>query len=120
MVKRMKVPSIFSSRKDRASSWKWQPFEHLKSISLRYKDNMFKSPRSGLSNAVMTSSSCSSLSKSLSAVVDHENGGELVDMAVKALTSKRFFFLSRGVELFNRSKRVFIPPGVCGGSNRIQ
>ncbi|KAE8037383.1 hypothetical protein FH972_009972 [Carpinus fangiana] len=92
MVKRMNLPSIFRSRTAKASSWKWLPFEHLKSISLRYKDNMFKSPRSGLSNAVMTSSSCSSLSKSLSAVVDHENGGELVDMAVKALTSKRFFF----------------------------
>ncbi|XP_059430267.1 transcription repressor OFP13-like [Corylus avellana] len=92
MVKRMKLPSIFRSRKAKeAASWKWLPFEHLKSISLRYKDNMFKSHRSALSNVVMTSSSCSSLSKSLSAVVD-ENGGELVEMAVKALTSKRLFF----------------------------
>ncbi|XP_062171248.1 transcription repressor OFP13-like [Alnus glutinosa] len=75
MVKRLKLPSIFRSRKTKAS-WKWLPFQHLKSISsFRYKDSMMQ-----------LDSSCSQ-----AAVVD-ESGGELIEMAVKALTSKRLSF----------------------------
>ncbi|KAG7950496.1 hypothetical protein I3843_13G115900 [Carya illinoinensis] len=103
---RFKLPSIFKRRKAKLS-WKWSPFKHLKYISLiRAKETKFKiSPNSALSNAVKVAAALDSphawsqyskycFSEDLEL---EESGGELlVEMAVKALTSKRLSFEPAG------------------------
>lgn len=88
----MKLPSIFKSRKTKTSS-KWSPFKDIRTISFKAK-HMFKTANSFFSNAVkmvtMLDSSWSQ-SRCFSAVLE-DSGGELIEMAVKALRTKRLSF----------------------------
>lgn len=91
MLKMTKLPSIFKSRKTK-TSWKWSPFKHIRTISFKAK-HMFKT-NPFFSNAVkmvtMLDSSWSQ-SRCFSAVLE-DSGSELIEMAVKALRTKRLSF----------------------------
>ncbi|XP_040990953.1 transcription repressor OFP13-like [Juglans microcarpa x Juglans regia] len=103
MGRRFKLPSIFKCTRKAKSSWKWSPFKHLKYISFRAKETKFKRPNSALSNAVKVAEALDSpharsqYSKySFSAELEEYGGELMVEMAVKALTSKRLSFEPAG------------------------
>lgn len=102
MVKRLKLPSIFKCRKTKPS-WKWSPFKNLKYISFGAKETKFKNPNNtALSNDVKVAAvpdsqhAWSPYSKCFSAELEESGGQLMVEMAVKALTSKRLSFEPAG------------------------